>query len=174
MVNRSQPLMGRSSLYCSLTSYFPIVDICLNCEDTARQSCDGARMANFWRFFASCIFSEPRAAQTYILNSHSGNIMCGSIVDTQSATAENRRGKKKKLECGPMPNVMAAQPNIGGAVCDISEISFPVPRHKVWLTVAARVPWSNAATIGERKTWTYTEFCTWQIPSGIRAPKMYI
>jgi len=23
----------------------------------------------------------------------------------------------KKLECGPMPNVMAALPNIGGALC---------------------------------------------------------
>ena len=23
----------------------------------------------------------------------------------------------RKLECGPMPNVMAAMPNIGGAVC---------------------------------------------------------
>jgi len=39
-----------------------------------------------------------------------------------SPSAENRRGekekkKKKKLECGPMPNVMAALPNIGGALC---------------------------------------------------------
>ena len=25
--------------------------------------------------------------------------------------------KKSKLECGPMPNVMAAVPNIGGALC---------------------------------------------------------
>jgi len=25
--------------------------------------------------------------------------------------------KKKKLECGPMPNVMAALPNTGGALC---------------------------------------------------------
>ena len=54
--------------------------------------------------------------------------MCGSMVDIQSAAAEIRRGKKKeeeeeerrnrmKLECGPMPNVMAALPNIGGAHC---------------------------------------------------------
>jgi len=39
------------------------------------------------------------------------------MVDIQSATAEIRRGKKKKkkeeLECGPMPIVMAALPNIG-------------------------------------------------------------
>jgi len=25
--------------------------------------------------------------------------------------------KKKELECGPMPNVMVALPNIGGALC---------------------------------------------------------
>jgi len=43
--------------------------------------------------------------------------MCRSMVDIQSATAEIRRGKKKKLECEPMPNVMAALPNIGGALC---------------------------------------------------------
>ena len=35
-----------------------------------------------------------------------------------------------------MPNVMAAQPNIGGA---------SVPRRKVWLTPTTRVPCSNAA-----------------------------
>jgi len=38
------------------------------------------------------------------------------MVDIQFPMAENRRGKKKS-ECGPMPNVMAALPNIGGAVC---------------------------------------------------------
>ena len=42
--------------------------------------------------------------------------MCGSIVDIQSPTAANCRGKKKELECGPMPNVMVALPNIGGAL----------------------------------------------------------
>jgi len=44
--------------------------------------------------------------------------MCGSMVDIQSATAEIRRVCKKiELECGPMPNVMAALPNVGGALC---------------------------------------------------------
>jgi len=49
--------------------------------------------------------------------------MCRRMVDIQSATAEIRRGikkeerRKKKLECGPMPNEMAALPNIGGTVC---------------------------------------------------------
>jgi len=40
--------------------------------------------------------------------------------------------------------------------------SFLVPRHKVWLTAAAGVPCSNTDNIGERKTWTQSEFCTWQ------------
>jgi len=39
------------------------------------------------------------------------------MIDIQYATAENRRGKMKELECGPMPNVMAALLNIVGAVC---------------------------------------------------------
>jgi len=41
------------------------------------------------------------------------------MADIQSATTEIRRGKKKEeeLECGPMPNVMVALPNIGGALC---------------------------------------------------------
>jgi len=34
------------------------------------------------------------------------------------------------------------------------KIPFLVPRRKVWLTPAAGVPCSNAANIGERKTWT--------------------
>jgi len=43
--------------------------------------------------------------------------MCGSMADIQSATAEINGKKKKELECGPMPNLMAALPNIGGALC---------------------------------------------------------
>jgi len=61
-----------------------------------------------------------------------------------------------------MPIVMAAVPNIGGALCESSVIPFFVPRRKVWLTPAAGVPCSNAANIGERKTSTQSEFCTGQ------------
>jgi len=53
-----------------------------------------------------------------------------------------------QLVCGPMPNVMAALPNIGGALWPSAQ------RLKVWLLPAAGVPCSNAANIGERKTWT--------------------
>jgi len=48
-----------------------------------------------------------------------------------------------------MPSAMAALPNIGGA---------PAEHGKVWLTPTARVPCSNAANIGERKSWTQSEF----------------
>ena len=70
LANRSQPLIRQSSpysgdmwrTYCCLT-FFPIVDTCLNGEDTARQI---RAMVRRWRFlasfFASCISSEPRAA----------------------------------------------------------------------------------------------------------------
>jgi len=52
-----------------------------------------------------------------------------------------------------MPNVMAAQLNIGGALRESSVIPFRVPRRKVWLMPAAGVLCSNAANIRERKTW---------------------
>jgi len=73
----SQPLVARSSLYYEdmwrryrcLTSFFPIVETCLSCEDTARQIC---AMVPKWRFF--CVLYIQRAAcstfQTCFLNSH--------------------------------------------------------------------------------------------------------
>jgi len=61
---------------------------------------------------------------------------------------EERRRKKKELECGPMPNVMASQPNIGGALFE--SLADPT----------GGVPCRNAANIGIRKTWTQSEFCT--------------
>jgi len=73
-----------------------------------------------------------------------------------------------------MPNVMAAQPNIGGALCESSVIPFVVPRRKVWLTPAAGVPCSNAANIGERKTWTQSKFCTWQNSVSGKSPRKCI
>jgi len=59
-----------------------------------------------------------------------------------------------------MLNVMAAQPNIGGAVCKSSVIPFLVPRGKVWLTAAARVPCSNHARLGRK-----VNFAAGKIPS---------
>jgi len=56
--DRSQPLVGQSSpysgdlwrTYLCLTSFLPIVDTCLSCEDIARQSC---AMVRRWRFLAT-------------------------------------------------------------------------------------------------------------------------
>jgi len=70
--NRSQLLVGRSSPYCEdmwrryccLTSFFsdrryePQLP-----RYSPIKLCDGAQTANFWRVFASCIFSEPHAAR---------------------------------------------------------------------------------------------------------------
>jgi len=42
----------------------------------------------------------------------------------------------KRLECGPVLNVMAALPNVGGA---------SVQRRRVWLTPNTGMPCSNAA-----------------------------
>ena len=66
-----------------------------------------------------------------------------SICD--SATADSKRGKNEKkeeeeeeeeeeeLECGPMPKMMVALPNTGGALCSMPQ------------SLATRVPCSNAA-----------------------------
>jgi len=70
-----------------------------------------------------------------------------------------------------MPDVMAALPNTGGTLYKSSLIPFLVPRHKVWLMPRARVPCSN---IGERKTWSQSEFCTWKNSVRVQQPpKMY-
>jgi len=46
---------------------------------------------------------------------------------------------------------------------------------KFFLTPTTRVPCRNAANIVERKTWTQSEFCTWQNSvTGQEPPKMYI
>jgi len=52
-------LWGHAEEILLLNKFFPTVDKCLSCEDMARGSC---AMVPRWRFFASCIFSERRAA----------------------------------------------------------------------------------------------------------------
>ena len=77
--DRSQPLVGRSSPYCEnmcrryccLISFFPIVDMCLSCEDIARQIC---AMVPRWRFLATFlrpVFSASRAQHVSDLHSKS-------------------------------------------------------------------------------------------------------
>jgi len=54
---------------------------------------------------------------------------------------------------------------------EISVIPFLVASCKVWLMPTAQVLRSNAVNIGECKTWTQSEFYTWQNCYGATAPK---
>jgi len=58
--------------------------------------------------------------------------------------------------------MMAAQPNIGGALCGSSVIL----QCKCWMMPAARVPCSNAANIREHKIGRKVNFAPGKIPSG--------
>jgi len=78
------------------------------------------------------------------------------------------------LECGPMPNVMAAMLNLGHAFCESSIIPFLVLCQKLWLTPTVRLPCSNAANIGEWKTWTQSEFCSSQNSVRGQEPQKFI
>ena len=65
-------LWGHMEDILLLNKFFPIVDMCLSCEDIARQSC---AMVPRWRFlatFASCVFQRAACSrfQTCILNSY--------------------------------------------------------------------------------------------------------
>ena len=51
----------------------------------------------------------------------------------------------------------------------------PLFNAAVWHTPTTRVPCSNAANIGQRKTWTQSELCTWQNSVTMQEPpKVYI
>jgi len=106
--NKSQPLEGRSSPYCEhmwgrhccLTSFFSIVDICLSCEDIARQSC--AMVPRWWIFGDFLGPAFPASRVQHISDLHSKFALrphhvskYGRPIDIQSVTAEIRRGKKK-------------------------------------------------------------------------------
>ena len=77
LTKRSQLLVGRSSpyyediwrTYWCLTSFIPIVDMCLNCEDIAQQTCG---MVPRWRFLATFlrpVFPSSRAQHVSDLHS---------------------------------------------------------------------------------------------------------
>ena len=74
---RSQPLVDQSSPYCGdiwrthccLTSFYPIVDMCLSCKDIVPQSC---AMVPRWRFLATFlrpVFPASRAQHVSDLRS---------------------------------------------------------------------------------------------------------
>ena len=95
--------------YSCLTSFFPIVDTCLSCEDIARQSFG---MVPRWRLFGDflrAVFSASRAQHVSDLHSKftlRPHHVC-KYLDIQSPTAEIRRGKKRKKKKKPQDeNVM--------------------------------------------------------------------
>jgi len=78
-----------------LNNFFPIVDTCLNCEDIVRQSC---AMEPRWPIFGDFLGRAfPASRVQHISDLHSkfaqDHIMCRSMADIHSATAEIRRGK---------------------------------------------------------------------------------
>ena len=85
--------------YCCLTSFFPIVDTCLSCEDIVRRSCT---MVPRWRIFGDFLGPALASHVQHISNMHSKfaprphHVSKWSMVDIQSPTAEIRRGKKKE------------------------------------------------------------------------------
>jgi len=88
---------------------------------------------------------------------------------------DQHQGKtRNELECRPMPNVMAAVPNIGGALCKSSVIPLLVPYRKLRMTPTAQVPCNNTVNIGEWKTWTQVNFAPGKIPLGGKSPKKCI
>jgi len=59
-----------------------------------------------------------------------------TVKTDHSSSSNSSRQSSNKLECGPMPNVMAALPNVGGAFSST---------HKFWVMPTTRMPCSNAA-----------------------------
>jgi len=51
--------------------------------------------------------------------------------DLSALSSENLLKPYSKLECGPMPNVMVSQPNIGGALCESSVVPFLLLRRSL-------------------------------------------
>jgi len=96
-------LCGHVEEILLLNSVFPIVDTCLSCEDMARRSCAMVRRwPIFGDFFWVLHFQRTACSifQTCVLNSHQDHIMCRSMVDIHSATAEISEEKRQKKTSG--------------------------------------------------------------------------
>jgi len=66
--------------YRCLTSFFPIVDTCLSCEDIARQS---RAMVPRWRLFGSCISNEQfhTCIINFVLSADAGLLVLSLTVE---------------------------------------------------------------------------------------------
>jgi len=56
--------------YCSLTSFFPIVDACLSCEDIAPQSCAMVLRWRIFGYFLRPVFSTSRMHMQHVSDLH--------------------------------------------------------------------------------------------------------
>jgi len=100
--NQSQPLVGRSSPYCGdiwrryccLTSSFPIVDTCLSCEDSARQSCVMVPRCRFSALFLRPVFLASRVQHISDLHSKFALRPCVEVWQI-STLRPLRLGKQK-------------------------------------------------------------------------------
>jgi len=91
----------------------------LSCEYIARQSC---AIVPRWRIFGEFlrpVFSASRVQHVsdlhpkYALGPY-GHIMCGSMADIHSATAEIRPGKERRKKKPQDKNIMSASATQGG------------------------------------------------------------
>jgi len=109
-------LWGHVKEILLLNKFFPIVDMCLSCEDIARQSCV---MVLKWRLFGNFFAPAfPASRAQHVSDLHSklalGHTTCQSMVDIQSAAAEIRRGKKIERKKPQGKNIMSASATQGG------------------------------------------------------------
>jgi len=86
---------------------FVCLHVCTVTDFSAAEKDSGVKLRMLVRLLSGMSFSDfgeiwPRGGSSRSLN--------GRFLGLRLA-------KNSQLECGPMPNVMAALPNIGGALC---------------------------------------------------------
>jgi len=92
-------LWGHVEEILLLNKFFPTIDICLSAKIHPDKFVRWCAVGEFLAIFCILYFQRATCSTyTCILNSHSGHITCGSMVDIQSLTAEINWGKIKKKE----------------------------------------------------------------------------
>ena len=97
--------------YCCLTSFFPIADMCLSCEDIARQSCAMVPRRRFLATFLRPVLLASRVQQVsdrhlkFALRPH--HVWQTSNLRRLRLGEEKRKKKKKKKKNKPQhENIM--------------------------------------------------------------------
>ena len=114
-------LWGHVEKVLMLNKIFPIVDTYLSCKDTARQSYAMVPRRRICGNFLRPVFQRTMCSTMSDLHSkfalrphHVWKY--GRQSNVRRLRLGEERRKKNKVECGPMPNVMAALPNLGGTL----------------------------------------------------------